>query len=1010
MRARSCSSLPGQLLTSGFTLVEMLVTVAIFSLVAVTLTLVLMSSAKSKQSTTQRIESEQGARAALDLMARDIRTAGYGADRDYPGAPQPAIAYVDSQEIILSENELPFPDNANGPVAPLAYDPASNPKPFPLAGTAYTPPVRYRTGAELVRYTLDVNNDGVVNAADIASPQGADAAATPNPNDYTLVRQVYGDSTGNVAHNNGGTTERVALVRKPGAGVPALFTVYMRGSSTPWDWANGAVPPGQLQNIQRVQLQVTATASRPDAHGSFPQTTLRSEVNAARSVPDFGAPTYAVSGYVFNDVIGPNGTKDASDPGLPNVTVRLGPYVAYTNAVGYFQFQAPSGNYTLKHIAPMGYGSWSNPDTFNVMVGNAAVTRSFADTARAGGNVTIFAYNDANDNGVFDAGETGMSGIKFTMDPGSPGNTTGLTDANGYVTLFTGVGNYRITCTKPDSLGVTGASSSVTGSNPFDSSSPMTNGGSASVSIGLTSQLTNHISGKVFVDANRDGNLQGSEVGITGVWVGVSKDGGLSVAAFGYTDNNGNYDVVTPINDPPHTDPYSVYVVPPGGYFPTTSTAIGNLWLTTSSALSGKNFGMANFQIITLAASRVLSLAAADLIEKDWNGSHTENAHQDVDLLLGADAGGTDNVSVWFNRYPSSPLFNSTATNPDGYTRLAPNSVMAMAMDTLDKSDNKLRPDLVTGTKFTAAGNFFVWFTQGSSNNEGYLPLSFSLGQNYKTQDNGDVQAVVTLDCGGGNMPDILVGTKSATAGQGSVEVWLNNDATTPSFTRDEIYNTVGAGLMGEVTGMYLADLDNDGDKDLVVVTHTSDYAGQMIVYENRGRTAGSRFYSRYSVAWANEAPTAVACLDANGDGWKDIFVGTQRSTSQGRVWQIKNLGSTLPWSFSIVRNVDAPGFVQSLCQGDFGGATRSDLAVGYRTSTTGYGGGVRIYYMDLGLIPSNGVDPSAGSVINMVPALASANFNFGLNTTAPPTPYLADIAAGVKASSTTGALVVFIR
>jgi hypothetical protein len=96
---------------------------------------------------------------------------------------------------------------------------------------------------------------------------------------------------------------------------------------------------------------------------------------------------------------------------------------------------------------------------------------------------------------------------------------------------------------------------------------------------------------------------------------------------------------------------------------------------------------------------------------------------------------------------------------------------------------------------------------------------------------------------------------------------------------------------------------------------------------------------------------------------------------------------------------------------GDFGGsASRQDLAVGYRTSTTGYGGGVLLYFMDAGLIPGTGVDPSQGSVVNMVPALASANFNYGLNTSAPPSPFLTDLAAGVKASPTTGALVVFVR
>jgi len=126
-------------------------------------------------------------------------------------------------------------------------------------------------------------------------------------------------------------------------------------------------------------------------------------------------------------------------------------------------------------------------------------------------------------------------------------------------------------------------------------------------------------------------------------------------------------------------------------------------------------------------------------------------------------------------------------------------------------------------------------------------------------------------------------------------------------------------------------------------------------------------------------------------------------------VWQIKNLGAATPWSFSIVRAIDAGGIVTSLATGDFGGGTRGDIAVGTHSSTVGYVGNVKIYYLDTGVINS-GTDPSAGTVTNWVPALATGNFNFGLNSTAPPTPYLTDLAAGVKASATTGALVVFIR
>jgi prepilin-type N-terminal cleavage/methylation domain-containing protein len=203
--------------SAGFTLVELLVALSVFAVIAVAVTVVLMTSAHQKQRTTQRLEADQAARAALDLMARDIRSAGYGADRDY-AVPQTAIAYVSENEIILAENQLPFPDNSAGPVAPLAYDPASTPRPKPLDGSAWAPPIRYRTGAELIRYTLDANNDGVVDASDLSVPEGADAASSPNPNDMVLLRQVYGDSTGNVAHDNGGSSERVALIARPATG------------------------------------------------------------------------------------------------------------------------------------------------------------------------------------------------------------------------------------------------------------------------------------------------------------------------------------------------------------------------------------------------------------------------------------------------------------------------------------------------------------------------------------------------------------------------------------------------------------------------------------------------------------------------------------------------------------------------------------------------------------------------------------------------------------------------
>ena len=982
----------------GFTLLELMVTLVVFALVVAAVVVVVMNVGRAREASAQRLESEQTARAVLDFMTRDIRSAGYGADQSYPGAPQPAVAYVDSAEIILCENLSPWPDTVTARrLAPQAYDPAGSPKPATLDGTAWAPPTKYQTGAELVRYTLDVNNDGSVDADDIASAQGADAAMTPNPNDYVLVREVYGDSTNNTSGNNGGAQERVALVSKPGGAVPPLFSVYLRGSTTPWNWANGPVPASQLQDIERIELHVTVAAGHPDAKREYPSTTLSTQINALRSTPDWGAATYAVSGFVYDDQ-NRNRTMDTGDVGLAGATVRLGSYVGYTSAAGYFSLRVPNGTYTIRHTPPSGYGVYSSPDSFAVTVASAPVTASFADTARQGGWVTVHVFEDEDGNGTQDAGEASLSGIECELEPG---DLEGYSDINGNVQLFAPATSYQIHCDVPDSM-------TATTTNPI--SGTMTNGGTASASFGLQASSNGTIRGQVFRDNNRNGAADGGEPGLGNVWVGVTTDGGITVQGYSYTDASGNYSIIAPANDPPHTQAYSVFIVPPSGFFPTSSTSIDNLWLQANQVLSNKNFGMSSYQIITLTASRVLSLAAGDLIEADWNGNKTNEVRRDADLILGADAGGTENISVWFNQYASASLFNSLPTR----TWAAPNAVMAMSVDTLDKNDIKARPDLVTGTKNAATGNFFVWLTQGSKNNEGYFPASYSTGLNYRTSDGGDVQAVLTYDCSGGAMPDIIVGTKSTVSGRGTVEVWQNSDATTPIFARQEIYPAAGGvpgSSMGEVTSMALADFDGDGVRDLVVGTKTGPYMGEVLFFKCTGRVNGNRFIWKNTISSLDGAVTSLAVTDMNGDGKPDLVFGTQKNTSQGELKYLRNYSVPTYWYFSHDRTVSAPGIVMSLTATDMGATSSiTDLVVGWRASEGSYGGGVSIYYLDIRTLPNNGVDPSNGSIVNMVPASAFANFNYGLNTTSPPSPYLNDLAVAVKSGAATGLLVIFIR
>jgi prepilin-type N-terminal cleavage/methylation domain-containing protein len=983
-------SLPAR---NGFTLMEILLTVVILGVVMIALMTVVLTSSRSKISALNSIESVQSARTAVAMMTRDLRAAGYGADRDAsPG--QPGIAYIDSLEVLINANLAPYPVvSASAP--PAAYEPAGNPRPRPLVGTDWTPPMKYRTGAELVRYTLDVNDDGQVDANDIADAVVTEAARTPNPQDYVLVRQVYGDSTGNVAGNNGGDLERIALVNRPGAGVPPMFRVYLQGSNSPWDWSNGPVPAAQLGDIERVEITVAAASSRPDWRKQYNRTVLHSEVNSFRNIPDFGAPEYAVDGYVFDDQ-NRDRSRDTGEPGIPNVLITLGGHSTFTNATGYFLLRVHAGTYTLRHKPTAGYDNFTSPDSFVVTLPNPT-TRSFADIAKSGGWVKMHAFHDLDTGGDYDAGEPAIQGIKYTM---LSSGEVAYSDANGEARLFAPTGAYSVAASPPDSLVTT---------TPNPVSGTMASGDSARFDTGLRITSTGSVSGKVYRDANRNGTFDGIDSGIQGVYVGVTSDGGASFVGYAYTDASGDYTITAPTNDPPKTKPYSIFCIVPSGFYPTTTTSISPLWVQASATVTDQNFGMASFQIITLNASRVLSLSSGDLIEKDWNGNQTQNAHQDADIVLGADAGGTDNISCWFNDYNNSPLFSAS---PD-YTRNAPQSVLSIALDTLDTAAPVSRPDVVTGTKANLAGNFFVWLNQNSGGNEGILPTTYTSGRNYRTNDNGDVSALLSMDCAGGRMPDLIVGTKSPTSGNGTIEIWQSNDTATPSFTRDEVYPNAGGipgNRMGEVTGMVLADLNNDGRRDLIVGTRTGPYMGEVLVFMNSSKINGSRFLHRASLSIPGEAVTAVAACDVDGDGWKDIVVGTQSGPGTGDLNLWHNGSSVVAWDFTLARTVAAPGLVLALGTADLGGTARQDIAMGWRRDDASYVGGVSIWYTDLGTLPPYGVDPSAGEVVNMVPAVTTNNFNFGVKPSLPTPPYLTDLAAGVKVTSTTGALVVFVR
>ncbi len=422
----------------GFTLVEVMISVAIFAIIASVLFMILIRNQRSARITTNLVEAQQNARVAIDVLARDIRIAGYGVDIQNE---QPAVQYAGPFEMMFNANMVPYPDTTV---------PRGNPTAVHWGGgnlpphSRRTPAADDTTGAETIVYTLDFTRDGNINGQDVdASTGNPQAAETYNPNDMMLMRHVYGYSS--TTGDNVVTSDEVALIRGPlpaGQVVEPLFLYWLDTNSdgvadslygdsdndgelsnseiaalTPLVWP---VDASDLRRIAR--LTITAIGEMPERDRSYKfnngyrQVRVTSDVTIGGNVLlPINVVQRTISGNVYRDCL----ENQTGTEGVDGWRVQLQALYDKTDLDGAFEFVVPPGIYDL-NLTP-------RPQGWYITSGYSDSVRWVDVTVRDTSGITWFVnspfgglqgviFHDVNDNLVY--------------NPPPGGNDTFVTDTS----------------------------------------------------------------------------------------------------------------------------------------------------------------------------------------------------------------------------------------------------------------------------------------------------------------------------------------------------------------------------------------------------------------------------------------------------------------------------------------------------------------------------------------------------------------------------------------------------
>jgi large repetitive protein len=659
----------------------------------------------------------------------------------------------------------------------------------------------------------------------------------------TLAGKVYRDD------NNDGTQQAgepslagVTVTLTPAVGAPIVKTTASDGSYSFIDLPAGTYTVTETQPVAYNDGQAIA-GSVAGTPGTNTVTGIVLPVTTDATGYDFTERGTTLNGTVFNDR-NRLGTQDPGDAGIGGVTVTLtgtdvnGNPVSLTTTTapdGTYSFpNLPAGTYTVTETQPTGYGSSAtSPNVVTpvtITAGTTPAPVNFADTTSTlAGTV----YNDANNNGAQNAGETGIQGVTVTLTGtdanGAPVTKTTTTDVNGkYSFIDLLVGSYTITETQPtafndgiDTNGTPAATGPVT--NDSFVTIPVTAGIDGTGY--LFGETGTPITGQVYKDVNRDSSNTG-DPGIAGVPITLTgtTSTGTPVSLNTVTDANGNYSF-----PPQPAGTYTITETQPAGYgssqnpsnavvisvtagTPVPPTNFGD----TVSSLAGNVYNDKNNNGVQDAGELGIAGVTVTVTGTDANGAVTKTATTDSsgkwivnDLLSGSYAVAETQPTAYNDGKDAVGLFGATPTG----TLTAPDSITAITVPAGQPG---------TGYNFgergtTITGTVFNDQNKNTTKDGTEPPLAGVTVTLTGTDANGNPVSLTTTTAPDGtySFPDVPAGDYTVTETQPTGFGSSTPNAVPVKVTAGTTPAPINfADTLGSLKGTVYNDANNDGIKD----------------------------------------------------------------------------------------------------------------------------------------------------------------------------------------------------